>query len=108
VEEETRADQEENVEEWSAEQRRELRRALEVRRRRQVVSGQWVAGVLLALVAGGVLFRVDAEHWIPAVGIVALAALAFRLTNWKCPGCGERLPTRSAKSACPGCGLPLE
>jgi rubrerythrin len=54
-----------------------------------------------------VLLRVPEEWWMPAAGIVALAAVVFRLVNWKCPACGERLPTRRAPDACPGCGLPL-
>ena len=93
---------------WTAEQRRGFARAYEVRRRRQIISGRIAAGALLALVTTGVLLRLDAAWWIPAVGLVALAALVFRLTNWKCPACGERLPTRSAATSCFGCGLPLE
>jgi hypothetical protein len=108
VEDEDNTGPDEAPPEWTDEKRRELTRALQVRRRRQIVSGQIVAGVLLALVAGGVLFRVDSGYWIPAVGVVALGALAFRLTNWKCPACGERLPTRSSSRSCFGCGLPLE
>jgi len=93
---------------WTEEQRRGFVRAYEVRRRRQILSGQVFAGVLIALVTGGVVLRIDGGYWIPAVGVVALAALAFRLTNWKCPACGERLPARSARTSCFGCGLPLE
>ena len=81
---------------------------MDVRRRRQILSGQIFAGALIALVAGGVLLRVDPGYWIPAVGVVALVALFFRLTNWKCPACGERLPTRRSSATCLGCGLPLE
>jgi len=33
--------------------------------------------------------------------------LAYRLVNWKCPSCGERLPTRRG-SICHGCGAPLD
>jgi rRNA maturation endonuclease Nob1 len=95
-------------EEWSAEQRRELRLALEARRHRQIRGGQIIAGTLVVIVATGVLLRLAPEWWVPAVGIVALAGLVFRLANWKCPGCGERLPTRGPGKACPGCGLPLE
>jgi hypothetical protein len=94
--------------EWTSEQRREFRQALEVRRRRQVRGGQVIAGVLILIVAAGVLLRLAPDWWIPGVGVVALAGLAFRLTNWKCPACGERLPTRGSGKACPGCGLPLE
>ena len=94
--------------EWSDEKRRELRRSLEERRRRQVRSGQLTAGVLIAVVAAGILFRLPQDWWIPAVGIVALAGLVFRMTNWKCPACGEGLPTRRSGQSCRGCGLPLE
>jgi hypothetical protein len=96
------------AEEWSPERRRELRQALEVRRRRQLRGGQIIAGLLILIVATGVLLRLEPEWWIPAVGVVALAGLVFRLANWKCPACGERLPTRGAGKACPGCGLALD
>ena len=94
-------------EEWSGERRCELRQSLEERRRRQTLAVRVFAGAVLALVASGVLLRLPAEWWIPAVGIVALAAVAFRLVNWKCPACGERLPTRRSPDVCPECGLPL-
>jgi rubrerythrin len=95
-------------ERWTAEERRALRRSLETSRDRQVRGGRIIAGVLIAIVATGVLLRVAAEWWVPVVGIVALAGLVFRLVNWKCPSCGERLPTRGSGRVCPGCGLPLE
>jgi rubrerythrin len=94
-------------EEWNGERRRELRQAVEERRRRQTLAATVFAGAALAAVASGVLLRVPEEGWMPAAGIVALAAVVFRLVNWKCPACGERLPTRRAPDACPGCGLPL-
>ncbi|MCG6924947.1 MAG: hypothetical protein LJF30_06515 [Acidobacteria bacterium] len=94
--------------EWTTEQRREFRQALEVRRRRQVRGGQVIAGALILIVATGVLLRLAPDWWIPAVGVVALAGLAFRLTNWRCPACGDRLPTRGSGKTCPGCGLPLD
>jgi hypothetical protein len=97
-----------NPSEWSQEKRRELRRSLEERRRRQARAGQLIAGVLIAVVTAGVLFRLPQEWWVPAVGIVALAGFVFRLTNWKCPACGEGLPTRGSGRVCRGCGLPLE
>ena len=46
--------------EWSDEQRREFRRALDERRRRTAVGGQLFAGLLVALVAAGVLLRLPA------------------------------------------------
>ena len=94
--------------EWTTEQRREFRQALEVRRRRQLRGGQIIAGLLIVIVATGVLLRLAADWWVPAVGVVALAGLVFRLANWKCPACAERLPTRGSGKTCPGCGLPLE
>jgi hypothetical protein len=94
--------------EWSEEKRRELRRSLEARRRRQARAGQLVAGALIAVMTVGVLFRLPQDWWVPAVGLVALAGLVFRLTNWKCPACGEGLPTRGSGRICRGCGLPLE
>jgi hypothetical protein len=108
VEEEADPTPEEAPGSWSEEQLRDFARELAVRRRRQLRSGQLFAGVLITLVAGGVLFRVDPAYWIPAVGVVALGALLFRLTNWKCPNCGEGLPTRRSRPTCLGCGLPLE
>jgi hypothetical protein len=101
-------DDEETPAEWSEEQLRELRRALDERRRRQVKGGQLFVGVIVGLVGLGVALRLSPEWWIPAVGIVALAALAFRLVNWKCPACGEGLPTRGSGKTCRGCGLPLD
>jgi hypothetical protein len=93
---------------WSEEKRRELRRSLEKRRERQVQASRVFAGVLIAVAAAGILLRLPESWWVPAVGVVALAGLGFRLTNWKCPACGERLPTRGSGRTCRGCGLPLE
>ena len=93
--------------EWSPEERRGFRRAFDERRRRQTRAGQLFAGILIVLVSLGVLLRVSPGWWVPAVGLVALAGLVFRLTNWKCPACGEGLPTRGSGRICPGCGLPL-
>ena len=108
MDEEADAGADETPTEWTEEQRRDFGRALAVRRRRQILGSKVFIGTLTAIVAGGVLFRLDPEYWIPAVGVVAVAALVFRLTNWKCPACGEALPTRSSRSICLGCGLPLE
>jgi hypothetical protein len=94
--------------EWSDEQLRELRRALDERRRRTTVGGQLFTGVLVALVAAGVLLPLSTDWWVPAVGIVALAAFVYRQANWKCPACGEGLPTRGSGRTCRGCGLPLD
>ena len=94
--------------EWSGPRRQELRRALAERQRRQLRAGQVLAGILFAVVGAGVLFRLPAEWWVPAVGAVALGGLAFRLVNWKCPACGEGLPGRGSARTCPGCGFPLE
>jgi fatty acid desaturase len=94
-------------EEWTAERRQAFREALRERRRRQVRAGQGFGLALIALVAAGVLLRLPEGWWVPAVGAVALAGLAYRLVNWKCPSCGERLPTRGGRT-CPGCGAPLD
>lgn len=91
--------------EWTSEEQRAFRRAFDERRRRQMRAGQVFAAVLIALVSLGVLLRVSPTWWVPTVGVVAAAGLVFRLTNWKCPACGEGLPTRRSGRACPGCGL---
>jgi hypothetical protein len=93
--------------EWTEERRRAFREALRTRQERQVRAGQGFALGLVALVAAGVLLRLPETWWVPAVGAVALGGLAFRMVNWKCPSCGERLPTRGGR-ACRGCGAPLD
>lgn len=94
--------------EFTPEELRQHRRALEERRHRQMQVGRVFVGVLLALVAVGVVFRVSPDWWMPAVGIVALAGLVFRMTYWRCPACGEALPLRGSGTVCLGCGLPLD
>ena len=94
-------------EEQTAERRQAFREALRERRRRQVRAGQIFAVLLIVLVAAAVLLRLPEGGWVPAVGALALAGLAYRLVNWKCPSCGERLPTRGGR-VCRGCGAPLD
>lgn len=89
------------------EQRRAFRAALAARRERLAYAGRAVALALIGLVAAAVLLRLPESWWVPAVGFVALAGLVFRLANWKCPACGERLPTRGGR-VCPGCGASLD
>jgi fatty acid desaturase len=92
---------------WTGERRRAYREALGARRERQVRAGRAFGLALIILVAAGVLLKLPETWWVPAVGAVALGGLAYRLVNWKCPSCGERLPTRGG-SVCPGCGAPLD
>ncbi len=94
--------------EWTPEQRRAFREALAQRRRRLLRASQLVALALVATVAGGVLLRLPESWWVPAVGAIALFGVVFRLVDWKCPNCGERLRTRRSSSVCLGCGAPLE
>jgi hypothetical protein len=92
---------------WTDERRRAFRDALRARHERQVRAGRLFGAVLMLLVAAGVLLRLPEGAWVPAVGVVALMGLVYRLANWKCPSCGERLPTRRG-SICHGCGAPLD
>ena len=92
---------------WDDDRRQAFREALRGRRERQVRAGQVAGLAVIVLVAAGVLLRLPEAGWVPAVGAVALIGLAYRLVNWKCPSCGERLPTRGG-SMCPGCGAPLD
>ena len=92
---------------WSDERRRAFREALRVRRERQLRAGRVFAVGLVVVVAGAVLLRLPESAWIPAAGAVAVLGAGFRLVNWKCPSCGERLPTRRG-SVCLGCGAPLD
>jgi hypothetical protein len=94
-------------EDWTDERRRIFREALRARRARQVRAGRVLGLTLIAIVAAGVLLRLPEAWWVPAVGAVALGGLAHRLVNWKCPSCGERLPTRGSLT-CRGCGAPLD
>jgi hypothetical protein len=94
-------------EDWTDERRRAYHEALRERRQRQVRAGQLFGALLIALVVAGVLLRLPEAWWVPAAGAVALAGFAYRLVNWKCPSCGERLPTRGS-SRCRGCGAPLD
>jgi hypothetical protein len=92
---------------WTDERRRAFREALRARRERQVRTGRAFGLALILVVTAGVLLRLPEAWWVPAVGAVALGGLAYRLVNWKCPSCGERLPTRGGR-ACRGCGAPLD
>jgi 4-hydroxybenzoate polyprenyltransferase len=94
-------------EDWGDDRRRGFRKALRQRRERQLRAGRLFGAALIVLVAAGVLLRLPESAWVPAVGAVALLGLGYRLVNWKCPSCGERLPTRRG-STCHGCGAPLD
>jgi protein-S-isoprenylcysteine O-methyltransferase Ste14 len=93
---------------WSAARRRAFARALGERRARHVRASQRVALLLMAAVAAAVLLRVPQAWWMPAVGVIALFGVALRFWQWRCPNCGERLPSRRAASVCLGCGAPLD
>lgn len=90
-----------------AEQRRAFREALAARRARLERGGRGFAVALIGLVALGVLTGMPEAWWVPAVGFVAVAGLVFRLANWRCPACDERLPTRGGRR-CPGCGAAID
>jgi hypothetical protein len=92
---------------WTDERRQAFREALGARRERQVRAGRFFAVALIVLVATSVLLRLPEAWWVPGAGAVALGALVYRLVNWKCPSCGERLPGRGS-SRCRGCGAPLD
>jgi hypothetical protein len=94
--------------EWTPERRRAFREALEERRQRLTRGSRVIGLLLMVTVAAGVLFRLPESWWVPAVGALALLGLVFRLADWKCPNCGERLRTRRSSSVCLGCGAPLE
>ena len=93
---------------WSDDRRRAYRQAVAERRERQARAGRWFASAVILLVLAGVVLRAPESWWVPAVGAAALLGLAFRLVNWKCPNCGERLPTRGSAGHCHGCGAPLD
>jgi len=86
---------------------RAYREALAARRERLNRAGRAFAVVLFALVAAAVLLRLPEAYWVPAAGFLAMAAVVVRLTNWRCPACGEPLPTRRGGS-CRGCGATLD
>lgn len=92
---------------WPEERRRALRLALGLRLERQRRAGQALALALVAVVGGGVVLRLPEAWWVPLAGAVAVLGVLFRLVNWKCPACGERLPGRATVEHCPGCGAPL-
>jgi len=94
-------------EDWTDERRRSFREALRARQARQVRAGQAFALALVTIVATGILLRLPEAWWVPPVGAVALGGVVFRMVNWKCPACGQRLPTRGG-STCRGCGAPLD
>ncbi len=95
-------------EEWGEDERRAYRLAVAERRERQERFSRVFALGLIAAVAASVVLRLPESWWVPAVGVAALLGLGFRLVNWKCPRCGERLPTRGSLARCRGCGAPLD
>jgi hypothetical protein len=84
-----------------------FREALAARRLVVVRGSQACAVALVGIVAAGVVLRLPPAWWVPVVGFVALAGLVFRMLNWTCPACGERLPTRGGR-VCLGCGAAID
>jgi hypothetical protein len=105
---ETNADESPEPDPWQGERLRAHREALETRRARQVTAGRLFAAALGLTVTAGVLLHAPESWWVPAVGAFALVAVLFRLANWKCPSCGERLGSRRPHARCPGCGAPID
>jgi hypothetical protein len=95
-------------ENWGDQRRRAYRLAVAARRTRQARAGRAFGVVVILLVAAGVVLHAPESWWVPGVGAMALLGLLFRLANWKCPNCGERLPTRGTLAHCGGCGAPLD
>lgn len=93
---------------YSSDELRAFRAELDARRLRQGKFARVFAGALGLVVGTGVLLRLPESYWVPLVGGIALAGVVFRLVNWKCPACGNRLSSRRAASECPECGLRLE
>ncbi|MFN8093307.1 MAG: hypothetical protein U0599_13995 [Vicinamibacteria bacterium] len=79
------------ADEWTGERLRVHREALAARRANQATATRAFAAALVATLFAGVAFRLPESWWVPAVGALAALALVFRLANWKCPTCGERL-----------------
>jgi hypothetical protein len=96
------------TEPWPPERRRAFREALHTRRARLLRVSRWIGLLLIATVAVGVVLRLPESWWVPAAGAIALFGLVFRLADWKCPNCGERLGTRRSAGVCLGCGAPLD
>lgn len=94
--------------EWTPERRHAFRRALEERRLRLSRASRLIALLLIVTVGVGVVLRLPESWWMPVVGATALFGIVFRLVDWKCPNCGERLRTRRSSAVCLGCGAPLE
>jgi apolipoprotein N-acyltransferase len=94
--------------EWQGERLHAYREALEARRVRQVMAGRLFVAALVLTLATSVALRLPESWWIPAVGGFAALAMVFRLANWKCPSCGERISGRAAGASCLGCGAPLD
>jgi hypothetical protein len=43
-----------------------------------------------------------------AVFVLVLGAIAFSLSNWRCPACNKYLGKGISPSFCPKCGVPLQ
>jgi hypothetical protein len=94
--------------EWQGERLSSYRLALDARGERQVWAGRIFVAALVLTLFTGILLGLPESWWVPAAGAVSALALVFRLVNWKCPNCGERLAARRPGSRCTGCGAPLD
>jgi len=49
----------------------------------------------------------DTEYGYIAAALLTLGALAYTLSQWRCPGCQKHLWHRMNPKHCPGCGIKL-
>ena len=89
------------------EERRAFRAALAARRERVAMASRAFAPGAVRHGRRGGAAAPTGQLVGAAIGFVAFAGLLFRLANWKCSACGERLPTRGGR-VCRGCGAAID